>query len=82
MRPVKYPPAAVRQHIEGKVLLKVLVGADGSPQEVTVEKSSGHRELDQAAIAAAKTWMFNPGSSGGKATASYALIPINFSLSE
>ena len=47
-------------------MLKVLIGADGSPQEVTVEKSSGSRDLDQAAIAAVKTWMFNPGQKGGR----------------
>jgi protein TonB len=63
-------------------LLKVLVGADGTPQEITVEKSSGSRLLDQAAIAAVKTWVFNPGQKGGKASSGYALVPIDFNLSE
>ena len=82
MRPPKYPPQAVRQRQQGKVLLKVLVGFDGKPEEMTVEKSSGSRLLDQAAIAAVKTWMFNPGQKGGKPAAGYALVPIDFNLSD
>ena len=82
MRPPRYPPMAARQHQEGKVLLKVLVGVDGSPQEVTIEKSSGSRLLDQAAIEAVKTWKFNPGSKGGRPATGYALVPIDFHLSE
>lgn len=82
MRPPKYPPQAVREHHTGKVILKVLIATDGSPKEVTVEKSSGYRELDQAAIAAAKTWMFNPGSKGGQPYEGYALIPVDFTLAD
>lgn len=63
-------------------MLKVLVGADGIPQDITVEKSSGSRLLDQAAIAAVKTWVFNPGQKGGKPSPGYALVPIDFNLSE
>jgi len=49
---------------------------------VTVEKSSGSRLLDQAAIEAVKTWKFNPGSKGGRPSAGYALVPIEFNLTE
>jgi len=82
MRPPKYPPQAVREHHSGKCILKVLIGVDGSPKEVTVEKSSGYRELDQAAIAAAKTWVFNPGKRNGQLYEGYALVPIDFTLQE
>jgi protein TonB len=82
MRPPRYPPIAIREHHSGKVILKVLIGIDGSPKEVTVEKSSGYRELDQAAIAAAKTWIFNPGTRNGKPYEGYALVPIDFNLNE
>jgi len=82
MRPPKYPPQAVRQHLQGKLMLKVLVGVDGHAEEVTVEKSSGSRLLDQAAIDAVKTWMFNAGIKDGKPSRGYALVPIEFNLSE
>lgn len=82
MRPPKYPPQAVREHHTGKVVLKVLIGVDGSPKDVTVEKSSGYRELDQSAVAAAKTWMFNPGRRDGQPYEGYALIPVDFNLTD
>ena len=81
-RPPKYPPQAIREHHAGKVILRVLIAVDGSPKEVTVEKSSGFRELDQAAIAAAKTWTFNPGKRNGQAYEGYALVPFDFNLNE
>lgn len=82
MRPPRYPPQALRQRQQGKVILRVLVGEDGSAVEVTVQKSSGSRLLDQAAIEAVKTWKFNPGSKGGKPAQGYALVPIDFNLNE
>src|SRR5258706_550618 len=77
-----YPPQAVREHHTGKVILKVLIGTDGSPKEVVVEKSSGYRELDQSAVAAAKNWMFNPGRRDGVPYEGYALIPVDFNLTD
>ena len=82
MRPPKYPPQAVREHHTGKVILKVLIALDGSPKDITVEKSSGFRELDQAAIAAARNWSFNPGRRNGQLYEGYALVPIDFSLTD
>ena len=82
MRPPKYPPQAVREHHTGKCVLKVLIGVDGAPKEVTIEKSSGYRELDQSAVAAAKTWMFNPGRRDGQPYEGYALIPVDFNLTD
>ncbi|KAB2895957.1 MAG: energy transducer TonB, partial [Dokdonella sp.] len=82
LRPPRYPPQALRQRQQGKVILKVLVGVDGSPQEITVQRSSGSRLLDQAAIEAVRNWRFNPGSKGGQPAPGYALVPIDFNLSE
>ena len=80
--PVPPPAWVVKSNGYAQVLLKVLVGVDGKPEEVTVERSSGSRLLDQAAIDAVKNWMFNPGSKGGKPSRGYALVPIEFNLSE
>lgn len=68
--------------MQGKVILKVLVGLDGKPEEINVEKSSGYRVLDQAAIAAVKTWIFNAGLKNGSASRGYALVPIEFNLNQ
>jgi len=82
MHPPKYPVQALRLHQQGTVILKVFVGIDGHAQEVTVEKSSGARILDQAAIDAVKTWIFNPGLKNGQPSTGYALVPISFTPTE
>src|SRR5476651_596042 len=47
----RYPSAARQRGEEGEVLVRFVVESDGHVIEVTVEKSSGHAELDAAALA-------------------------------
>lgn len=76
-----YPGMAIRRHLEGTVVLMILVGADGIPQEVTIEKSSGSTLLDEAAMKFVKArWRFAAAQSGGTAISAYARVPIKFSL--
>ncbi|HET9032796.1 MAG TPA: energy transducer TonB [Dokdonella sp.] len=76
----KYSVQAVRERMEGKVILKVLVGPDGNPEEILLEKSSGYEDLDRSAITAVKTWAFNPGMKNGSAIRGYVLVPVEFNL--
>lgn len=78
--PPQYPPRAIRQRHEGTVLLKILVGVDGTPKEVRVKDSSGYRELDRAAVRAAKNWQFNPGTRNGVPYEGWVVIPVDFNL--
>ena len=82
MKQVPYPVIAKRQRLEGTVLLRVLVGADGVPQRIDVERSSGHSVLDRAAREAVMTWRFEPGTRNGQPFAAYGLVPIAFRLTE
>jgi TonB family protein len=53
--------AARKARIEGTVLLRAIVRADGTVGNVTVERSLDKESgLDDAAIAAAKQWIFEP----------------------
>lgn len=47
---VNFPNEARRRGLSGNPVLEVAIRADGSLQEVIVRRSSGHRELDQAAV--------------------------------
>jgi len=47
---LNYPEAARRQKLYGSLMLKVEIGADGRLLEVEVERSSGSRILDAAAV--------------------------------
>jgi len=77
----RYPrPSLIAGH-EGTVTLRVLVDETGQPQEVTIDSSSGHRALDQAArTQVLQHWRFHPAQRQGRAVAAYALVPIVFSL--
>ncbi|MBN8740929.1 MAG: hypothetical protein BGP24_20785 [Lysobacterales bacterium 69-70] len=82
VKPVPYPPIAKRQRMEGTVILRVLVGADGVPQSIDIERSSGHSLLDRAAKDAVMKWRFEPGTRNGQPFAAYGLVPIAFKLTE
>ncbi len=73
----EYPAAMLRQGLEGEVLLRFKVAADGVPQQVVVERSSGHPEFDSEALRAAQQARFSalPGTDGA-----WAVVPYRFSL--
>ena len=80
MNPPRYPPAAARAGIEGEVILVIDVDANGNVTNVSVEKSSRNRDLDRAAMEAARKWRFNPAQSGGQKAAGRVRVPVNFTL--
>ena len=47
---INFPDEARRRKLSGNPVLEVAIRADGQLQEVVVRRSSGHRELDAAAI--------------------------------
>lgn len=78
--PPRYPKAAIVEKRAGRVLLRVLVGSDGSPQQVEVEASSGSPDLDEAGMAAVRKWAFNAASDGHKAVSMWIGVPLDFQL--
>jgi TonB family protein len=65
---IEYTQEARANGVEGRLVLKISVGADGSVLKVEVV-SSVDPALDAAAIAAVKTWVFKPSMRCGKALA-------------
>lgn len=65
---IEYTQEARANGIEGRLVLKITVGADGSVVSVEV-LSSVDPTLDASAIAAVKTWVFKPSLRCGKAMA-------------
>ena len=65
---------------QGKVLLRVFIGADGVPHRVEINKSSGYDRLDRQAMDAVMRWRFVPGKRNGVPEAMWNLVPINFVL--
>jgi len=79
---VAYPIKALQRGEHGTVVLRVLVGVDGMPQSVEIEKSSGSHDLDNAARDAVKRWTFQPGTHNGVKQAAWARVPITFDLQQ
>jgi protein TonB len=65
---------------QGKVVVRVLIGADGVPQTPEIKQSSGFDRLDQAALNTALRWRYVPGKRNGVAEAMWFNVPINFVL--
>lgn len=78
--PPKYPAIARRRGFAGQVVLDVLVGESGSVVDLRLATSSGHDMLDKAAIAAVKTWLFEPAVRGNKKVKMWVRVPIRFEL--
>jgi protein TonB len=75
-----YPALARRRGIEGKVVLDVLVSADGHALTVDIARSSGSSLLDEAARETIRRWRFRPAMRGGEAIEARATVPVQFSL--
>ncbi|MCL7713528.1 energy transducer TonB [Stenotrophomonas mori] len=76
-----YPRDALHAHAQGTVVLRVRVGVDGSPLEVSIERSSGHRSLDTAArLQVLRRWKFQPATENGQPVQALGLVPIDFTL--
>lgn len=75
-----YPAISKRVGEQGKVVVRVLIGADGSAQKAEIRQSSGFERLDQAALDTVLRWRYVPGRRGGVAEAMWFNVPINFVL--
>ncbi len=75
-----YPPRCLRRGIEGRVKVRVLVGEDGRPQEVTVHASSGDSLLDESAVEAVRRWRFEAATRNGAPARAWGIVPVEFKL--
>jgi periplasmic protein TonB len=78
---VKYPAISKRMGEEGKSIIRVLINEKGRAERVEVQKSSGSSRLDDAAKQAVMRALFKPYMEDGKALPVFAIVPINFQLS-
>lgn len=79
-RPPSYPRRAVDLRQQGTAIVRALVGLDGETRDVVLWRSSGVRLLDEAAVAAARDWLFQPARIGGRTIEAWVEIPVHFNL--
>ncbi|WP_008311756.1 energy transducer TonB [Leptolyngbya sp. PCC 6406] len=68
-----YPQSALDAGVEGQPMVSVDINPDGSVRSVTLTRSSGNPDIDQAALQAARNSRFQPVSGGAR-------VPIEYDL--
>lgn len=77
---LKYPPAALRQKIEGKVMVSFIVNKDGSLSDIKISQSA-NKLLDNEALRVARMMpKWKPGTEDGKPCRTKIAIPIVFAI--
>ncbi len=78
---LNYPRKAIKAEVEGKVIVRFVVGKQGNISEVEVLKGIGY-DCDEEAvriIQASPNWL--PGKHNGKSVKVRMIVPLNFQLS-
>jgi protein TonB len=76
---IVYPEMARRAGVEGKVVVRVLVGKDGKPVKTIIEQTDNEL-LNEAARSAVMKSVFTPAIQNGNPIALWVSIPIQFRL--
>ncbi|MFZ6720107.1 energy transducer TonB [Undibacterium sp. Ji49W] len=78
--PPKYPKAALMNEETGTVTMGFLISTDGKVVESKVDKSSGSKSLDKAALGALSQCKFKPGTKDGKPDQLWAKVDFVWKL--
>jgi periplasmic protein TonB len=79
---VRYPESERVRGVEGIAILRVLIHANGTVDEVKIERSSGSVILDKEALRAVRTARYSPYSEDGIPITRSTLAAIDFSLND
>lgn len=78
--PPTYPSSLLSKGIGGRVLVTCTVDADGRVTGTSIKQSSGHPDLDKAAVNAVNKWKFKPATKGGRKIKATCVVPFNFEV--
>lgn len=77
-----YPSMSRRKGEQGRVVLRVHVGASGMANELLLASSSGYPRLDDSALTTVRNWRFLPARQGNQPVDAWILIPVVFTLKD
>jgi protein TonB len=78
--PPTYPRQSKRMGEQGTVVLRVLIGLQGTTEKAEIRTSSGFVRLDQAALETVQRWRYVPGKRNGSPEAMWFNVPVRFIL--
>ncbi len=76
----EFPTQAQLAGRVGMPKVQVIIGPDGRVRRVHLVKSSGHRDLDEAALRGLAQWRFEPAIRDGRPTTTKQIYPVNFHI--
>ena len=76
----EYPKASLINEEQGDVKMAFLVGADGNVVDSKLEKSSGFKNLDKAAMKALSACKFKPGTKDGALAQTWTKVDYSWKL--
>ncbi|EFL50920.1 TonB family protein [Solidesulfovibrio fructosivorans JJ]] len=75
-----YPADARRRGIEGRVVARLLVTADGGVRSISIVSAKPPQVFEHAVIAALGQWRFHPARYKGREVATWVMLPVKFDL--
>lgn len=76
----QYPEELWDAGVEGKTVLAILVGPDGTVDSARVETASKHAAFDSAALAGTDSLRFEPARRDGTPVSKWVLLPVEFEM--
>jgi protein TonB len=75
----EYSEEARKAKYQGTVVLHLIIGSDGRPRDIRIQRSLG-LGLDEKAIETVRTWRFEPAKKDGQPVAVAINVEVNFNL--
>jgi TonB family protein len=79
VRSPEFSETARKAGFQGTCVLSLIVGTDGKPRDIRVERKLGML-LDEKAVEAVRNWTFEPGQKDGKPVAVRVNVEVSFRL--
>jgi len=80
---IKYPPAALKNGVAGRVYTKFIVDETGKISNIKVQRSSGDASLDEEAIRVLSLMpQWKPGKHNGTAVKTFYQLPLTFRMQD
>ncbi|WP_426341746.1 energy transducer TonB [Pseudoduganella sp. S-14] len=76
----EYPKASLMNEEQGQVTMSFLISASGEVMDSKIDKSSGFKNLDKAAVKAIAACKFKPGTKDGAVAQTWTKVDYVWSL--
>lgn len=78
--PITYPSDAKRNKVEGRVVVRCLIGTKGKTEKTEIVEAEPAGVFDGNVLKSLKYWQFRPGIKDGDLVSTWVKIPLSFNL--